>query len=68
MEHKIGEIVTLPDGRKVEVVEEKNDMCDGCVLFDSSCVAWRIFGTLGQCDRAMRTDHKGVIYREIKEK
>lgn len=32
MEHKIGEILTLPDGRKVEVVETKHDSCEDCMF------------------------------------
>lgn len=63
MEHKIGEIVTLPDGRKAEVVEEPvSCSCEGCILKDESC-----YPTItGMCNDYDRTDHKNIIYKEIK--
>lgn len=61
MEHAIGEIVTLPDGRKAEVVEGQLD-CSGCVF---------LLGTAEECFeyeclRKYRTDHKNIIYKEVK--
>lgn len=69
MEHRIGTIVTLPDGRKAEVVEaKKNQGCDVC-----------FFGNNGGCDLSeikesddtycspsFRLDMKRVIYKEVK--
>lgn len=60
MEHKIGEIVTLPDGRKAEVVEDNGKYrCHRC-YFCRSC-----YGRT--CYHKERTDHKNIIYKEIKE-
>lgn len=62
MEHKIGEIVTLLDGRKVEVVEIPKDMpnCRGCIFcFDECFITPR-------CEPWSRTDKKNIIYKEIK--
>lgn len=62
MEHAIGEIVTLPDGRKAKVVEDKKlEQCRAC-----------IFGNIDRCTGRtclgiFRTDHKNIIYKEIKE-
>lgn len=64
MEHKIGEIITLLDGRKAEVVESDIATCDGCVYQETYCLNLR----LRNCGRRLRTDHKNVIYKEIKEK
>lgn len=61
MEHKIGEIVTLPDGRKAEVVEDAICVaCVECFLFNRDC--WDF-----ECRAPKRTDHKYIIYKEIKE-
>lgn len=68
MEHKIGEIITLPDGRKAEVAESVNNLCIGCyyhLLNTSDCISLRKNGKLGKC--ILRTDHKNIIYKEIKE-
>ena len=58
MEHKIGEIITFPDGRKAEVVEA--DRRIGC----TECV-W--IGTCPTCLPRERSDGKNIIYKEIKE-
>ena len=64
MEHAIESIITLPDGRKAEVVEDNNDVfvpCAGCafdVYFNCQGLA---------CIDDKRTDHKNIIYKEIKE-
>lgn len=67
MENKIGEIITLPDGRKAEV-EESTFGCIGCCIFrpgSYDCIYWVRRGELGKC--CLRTDHKNIIYKEIKE-
>lgn len=60
MEHKIGERITMEDGRVVEVVSGCN--CDLCAFGDSDipCDPHRCSGTL-------RKDHKNIIYKEIEE-
>lgn len=65
MEHKIGEIVTLPDGRKAKVVNNrKRQDCNGCVFITQFCCLnyEDVF-----CDEFNRTDHKNIIYKEVKE-
>ena len=62
VERQLGEIVTLPDGRKAEVVEDNYDIvaCAVCLMYD----------TIGACPNCLpneRTDRKNIIYREIKE-
>lgn len=67
MEHKIETIVTLPSGRKAEVVE---GFCQDCAVGKSgiiACIKWRERGLIGECLEERRTDHKDVIYKEIKE-
>ena len=71
MEHKIGERITLEDGRVVEVVKDNkpsyllNFACWECVFGKEGnrkyCVT-----IAGECSGVTRTDHKNVIYKEIK--
>ena len=68
MEHAIGEIVPLPNGRKVEVVEGKS--CEGCAVCMEgmiACIKWTERGKIGTCFSIRRTDHKNIIYKEIKD-
>lgn len=61
IEHKIGEIVTLLDGRKAEVVEVPlGDInCQGCIFcFDECFITPR-------CGWWQRTDKKNIIYKEV---
>lgn len=61
-EHEIGEIITLPDGRKAEVVEEiELSSCLGCIYIDEACPAEYC------CWCGARTDQKNIIYKEVKE-
>ena len=61
MEHAIGTIVTLPDGRKAEVVEEiVQDSCEGCIYKNVDCPKDYC------CNDSDRTDHKNIIYKEVK--
>lgn len=69
MEHKIGEIVTLPDGRKAEVVEARTAMeyyyCENCAYKGKG--KSRCINELGRCEGKDRADHKNIIYKEIVE-
>lgn len=64
MEHKIGEIVTMQDGRKARVEE---GLCEHCAYhkfgYDFYCDIPRKY----ECMAIYRTDHKSIIYKEIKE-
>ena len=58
-ELKVGERVTL------EVTETDKESCKGC-FFDSKmfyCEAWRKY----PCSIKIRSDHKSVIFKEVKE-
>lgn len=64
MEHKIGEIVTLPDGRKAKVKEGLG--CEKCIFgTDTSCEREK-HNIYGLCSSEYRRDRKQVIYKEIK--
>lgn len=71
MEHKIGEIVTLPDGRKAEVVARDtiSERCYGCMFWSVffGCQRYKDKLIYVRCSAKVRTDHKSVIYKEIKE-
>lgn len=75
MEHAIGEIITLPDGRKVEVVEwdGQGGRCDKCIFlvrneyrYGRNCshpdTNWIVY-----CSKLLRRDHKNIIYKEVKD-
>lgn len=65
MEHKIGEVITLPDSRKAEVVEAPEWPARGCRCYEC------IFGEnleeckTYKCSRYDREDSKNIIYKEI---
>lgn len=68
MEYAIGETVTLPDGRKAKVVEGK--YCRECAinaLGINTCIEWTDGEKIGVCSSAYRSDHKDIIYREVKD-
>lgn len=66
MDHKIGEIVTLPDGRKAEV-KEANYGCRDCAFYPSyDCCDFKAKED-ACCSWACRNDHKNIIYKEIKK-
>lgn len=54
MEHAIGTRITL------EVVEAKELSCRGCYFEEGGWCA-------GECWQGNRSDHKNIIYKEIKE-
>ena len=63
MEHKIGEIITLPDGRKAMVKAAKSHLlqCSDCVFwFENICMAFK-------CHKNEREDDTTIYYQEIKE-
>lgn len=66
MEHRIGEVVTLPDGKKAEVVE---GYCRDCVFRKTLWEKGECWKTdyIGECGDWSRTDGKNIIYKEIKE-
>lgn len=57
MEHKIETRITL------EVVEVENDKCDGCYFDGFNCNKPKDW----MCYSRERSDHKNVIFKEIKE-
>lgn len=70
MEHKIGDIITLPDGRKAEVVEATKSIrygtCHKCMFHSSNPICPSV--ELGwDCSKLTRADRKNIIYNEIKE-
>lgn len=71
MEHKIGDIITLPDGRKAEVVEFDHPYCGECVYHVTprgcSNPIRKENSPASACGALSRTDHKNIIYKEIKE-
>lgn len=63
MEHAIGEIVTLLDGRTIEAVEIPSE------LHECSKCAWSDKFRCPKCCSIDRKEHKNIIYKEvIKEK
>lgn len=64
MEHKIGEIITLSDGKKAEVVE---GLCENCVYHKIGYEFYCDIPRQYECMANYRTDHKNIIYKEIKE-
>lgn len=65
IEHAIGEIVTLPDGRKAEVVRGKCSYKKCMFRAKRLCTIIDDIG-FANCAAHARTDHKNVIYKEIK--
>ncbi|MCQ2219837.1 MAG: hypothetical protein MJZ12_00505 [Prevotella sp.] len=68
MEHKIGEIVTMPDGRKARVTQAPTHH-----LLCSACICWEDYLTNCRCPvdfrchKNEREDHTTIYYEEIKE-
>lgn len=63
MEHKIGEIITLPDGRKAEVTATGSRLlkCSECVFWmEPPCIEFA-------CYKEERSDKTAIYYKEIKE-
>lgn len=66
MEHTIGEIITLPDGRKAKVV--MGIYCDECIFHAPRGCEREKYFSLAFCSKRYRTDNAEIIYKEIKEK
>lgn len=66
-ELKVGERFLIPDGDDgylIEVQErDRHSLCDGCFFNDFNCINIRY----GYCDSERRSDHKNVIFKEVKE-
>ena len=66
-EFKVGERFILPDGDDGHLIEvqerDRHSLCDGCFFNDFICMN-RGFG---YCDFERRSDHKNVIFKEVKE-
>lgn len=67
VEFEVGDRFMIPDGndgRLIEVQErDRHALCDGCFFNDFTCMN-RGFG---YCDFERRSDHKNVIFKEVKE-
>lgn len=68
MEHAIGTLITFPNNDVVEVKEEPNDLCTGCIFHYLHCEEFKYFGIIGECEGVSRKDNKSIIYKEVKEK
>lgn len=64
MEHKVGEIFELPDGRKVQV-EGTIHSCNGCIFENSPCEDFDD-SYLEACAKGVRYDGMDVIFKEVK--
>lgn len=67
MERKIGEIFTLPDGRRVRVDRETVG-CVGCIFFDhpkNTRACYHNKAIRGECSWFMRGVNQGVIFTDI---
>ena len=67
-EFEVGDRFLLPDGnngRLIEVQERDNHyLCDGCFFsYGFTCMN----RGYGYCDFERRSDHKNVIFKEVKE-
>ena len=66
-EFKVGERFILPDGDDGHLIEvqerDRHSLCDGCFFNDFTCMN-RGFG---YCDFERRSDHKNVVFKEVKE-
>ena len=66
-ELKVGDRFLLPygdDGRLIEVQErDRHSLCDGCFCYDFICMNTGF----GYCDFERRSDHKNVIFKEVKK-
>lgn len=68
MEKRIGEIITLSSGEKVEVIERGD--CEGCFFAGDSRKCTKtdnIRDVVGACGRATRSDDTAVIFKLKKE-
>lgn len=65
MERKIGEVFEY-DGKKLRVIEDPFDTCDGCYFNEKDCQSDQILNIVGNCGYDLRKDKINVIFKEIK--
>lgn len=65
-ERKIGEVFGY-EGKKLKVVETKISTCHNCYFADRDCDCENTRKVLRECISERRTDHKPVIFVEVKE-
>lgn len=65
-EREIGEVFGY-EGKKLKVVETKISTCHNCYFADRDCDCENTRKVLGVCISKRRTDHKPVIFVEVKE-
>lgn len=66
MEHAIGTRIIIDNDIELEVVARRGTSCKGCAFeyMDGYCEV----SPYATCSRKYRTDHKDIIYKEIKKK
>lgn len=65
MERKIGEVFEC-DGKKLQVMEDTFEVCDGCYFVNERNCIDRL-DTRGLCHSAKRKDGRNVTFKEIKD-
>lgn len=67
MERKIGEVFEY-DGKKLRVIEEPFDTCDGCYFNGKVCQQASILKIIGNCGCIiLRKDKINIIFKEVKD-
>ena len=67
MERKIGEVFEY-DGKKLRVIEEPFDTCDGCYFNGRVCQEASILKIIGNCGCIiLRKDKINIIFKEVKD-
>ena len=67
MERKIGEVFEY-DGKKLRVIEEPFDTCDGCYFNGKVCQEASILNIIGNCGCIiLRKDKINIIFKEVKD-
>ena len=67
MERKIGEVFEY-DGKKLRVIEEPFDTCDGCYFNGKVCQEASILKIIGNCGCIiLRKDKINIIFKEVKD-
>ena len=65
MERKIDEVFEY-QGKKLKVMETTRNLCLDCYFYDGVCCQ-KTDRECGNCDIGKRTDHKSIIFVEVKE-
>lgn len=67
MERQIGEVFEY-DGKKLRVIEEPCDTCDGCYFNGKVCQEASILKIIGNCGCIiLRKDKINIIFKEVKD-